>query len=211
MNTVVKIAVIVILNLVNANIQAQTKFEKGMSKAFQLWDANKWDEAENMFERISKADEDKWLPHYYIAQLNSIKSWNTKDETILKAQLDKAQDHLDIAISKSENNAELLVLQARVYTNWIAYDGMTYGMKYAAKVTELYNKALALDSENPRVVYSKAEWEMGSAKYFGKDTAPYCQEIEDAIELFDNFKPESKFHPKWGKEQAQQIVDNCKA
>lgn len=190
--------------------QAQTNFEKGMAKAFELWQANTTDDAENMFERIAKAESKAWLPNYYIAQINSIKSWSTKDETILKAQLDKAQNHLDIAMTKSENNAELLIMQAQILTNWVAYDGMTYGMKYAAKISELYAKALVLEPTNPRAIFCKADWEMNSAKYFGKDTATYCKAIENSIARFDTFKPMSKWHPNWGKERAMQVVKSCK-
>ncbi|WP_225034826.1 tetratricopeptide repeat protein [Winogradskyella sp. SM1960] len=203
---------LLIIVLITTGIaQAQTNFEKGMSKAFDLWQANKTDEAENMFERIAKAEPKQWLPHYYIAQINSLKSWGAKDETVLKAQLDKAQKHIDEAMLISENNAELLVMQAHVYSNWVAFDGMTYGMKYSAKIAELYEKALALDPSNPRAAFGKAEWAMGSAIYFGKDTAPYCKAIEASIELFNTFKPKSKLHPNWGKERAVAVAKDCKA
>lgn len=203
--------IVMTLLVITGIAQAQTNFEKGMAKAFELWQANKTDEAENMFERIAKAESKEWLPNYYIAQINSLKSWNIKDETVLKAQLDKAQEHLDLAMTKSEENAELLVMQAQVLTNWVAFDGMTYGMKYSAKVNELYEKALTLAPTNPRVVYCKAEWSMNSAKYFGKDIAPYCKAIETSIELFDIFKTESKLHPNWGKKRAEAIAKDCKA
>ena len=203
--------IIIALLVITGITQAQTNFEKGMQKAFELWQANNTDEAENMFERIAKAEPKEWLPNYYIAQINSLKSWTEKDATILKAQLDKAQEHLDIAMTKSENNAELLVMQAQVLTNWVAFDGMTYGMKYGAKIAELYEKASVLDPTNPRVAFGKAEWAMGSAKYFGQDIAPYCKEIEASLELFDTFKPESNLHPNWGKERAAAVVKECKA
>ena len=201
---------IIALLVITGMAQAQTNFEKGMAKAFELWSADKFEEAENMFERIANAEADQWLPNYYIAQMNSLKSWDEKDEAVLKAQLEKAQEHLDIAMTKSEDNAELLVMQAQVYINWVAYDGRTYGMKYAAKVTELYAKAAELAPENPRAAFCKADWAMGSARYFGKDTAPYCKDIEASIELFDTFKPESDFHPNWGKERAESVAENCK-
>lgn len=203
--------IIVTLLMIASITQAQSNFEKGMTKAFELWQANKTDEAENMFERIAKAEPKEWLPNYYIAQINSLKSWTEKDATILKAQLDKAQEHLDLAMTKSENNAELLVMQAHVLTNWVAFDGMTYGMKYGAKIAELYEKASVIDPSNPRVAFGKAEWGMGSAKYFGQDTAPYCKEIEASLELFDTFKPESNLHPNWGKQRAEAVVKECKA
>lgn len=56
----------------------------------------------------------------------------------------------------------------------------------------------------------KADWAMGSARYFGKDTAPYCKQLEDALTLFDSYKPESKFHPNWGKDRGEIIVKQCK-
>jgi len=195
---------------VSGILSAQTNFEKGMQKAFEIWQQGNMDEAENMFERISNAETDQWLPHYYIAQINSIKSWSQKDEAILKAQLDKAQEHLDLAKAISKDNVEIMVLQAHILTNWVAFDGMTYGMKYSGKITELYSKAYAMAPENPRVVFSKAEWGMGSAKYFGQDTKPFCAEMEKSLELFANFKAESEFHPNWGKERAEQVIKSCK-
>ena len=180
-----------------------------MRKAFELWSSEKVDEAENLFERIANAEKDNWLPHYYIAQINSLKSWGITDETIIRAQLDKAQKHLDLAMSLSENNPELMVIQAQVLTNWIAYDGMTYGMKYSAKITELYKTAQAIAPNNPRVAFGKVEWDMGSAKYFGQDTAPFCKKMEGTLELFENFEAESEFHPSWGKDRAKQVIAQC--
>lgn len=189
---------------------AQGNYEKGMRKAFELWEAKKVDEAVNLFERIANAEKDNWLPHYYIAQINSIKSWGVTDEAIISTQLEKAQEHLDIAMALSENNPELLVIQAQVLTNWIAYDGMTYGMKYSAKITELYKKALTIAPENPRVAFGKVEWEMGSARYFGQDTAPFCKKMESTLALFEAFKIKSEFHPNWGEKRAKQAIANCK-
>lgn len=202
--------IIIVLLIVSSIGTAQSNFEKGMQKAFDLWQNGNSDEAQNMFERIANAEANEWLPHYYIAQINSLKSWNVKDETVLKAQLDKAQEHLNSAMAISKDNPELLVMQAQVLTNWVAFDGMTYGMKYSAKISELYKTAYELDPNNPRVAFGKAEWGMGSARYFGQDTTPYCQEMERSIELFTNFKPESAMHPNWGKERAEEVVKSCK-
>jgi tetratricopeptide (TPR) repeat protein len=204
--------IIIIALLVMSGIAtAQTNFEKGMTKAFTLWQNGNMDDAENMFERIAKAEPKEWLPSYYIAQINSLKSWNEKDGTVLKAQLDKAQEHLDLAMTISEDNAELMVMQAQIFTNWVVFDGMTYGMKYGAKINELYSKALVLEPENPRATFCKADWNLNSAKYFGQDTAPFCKDIEASLKLFDTFKPKSELHPNWGKERAVMVAKECKA
>jgi tetratricopeptide (TPR) repeat protein len=201
--------IIIATLLVAAATSAQTNYEKGMQKAFSLWEANNRTEAEQIFERIAAAEPNEWLPNYYIAQLNSLKTWNEKDPQKVKAQLDKAQDYLNTANGLSKDNADLLVMQAQIYTNWVAFDGMTYGMKYSSKVSELYNKAYKLAPENPMVVFGRADWNMGSARYFGKDTKPFCEDVEKAIELFANFKPETSFHPNWGKERAKEVLASC--
>nr|WP_317046797.1 hypothetical protein [Aequorivita lipolytica] len=187
-----------------------TKYQQGMQKAFQLWQEEKpWDAA-NMFERIATAEPDNWLPPYYVAQINVINSFAEKDKTKLTAQLDKAQDFINDATAISKNNPDLLVLQAQLYTAWIIFDGQQYGMTYSPKASELYSKALAIAPDNPRVILSKAEWDMGSAKYFGQSIEPYCKEIQRAIDLFATFKPAGEFYPTYGEERAKQVqMESC--
>ena len=187
----------------------QDKYTKGMQKAFELWGAQKTTEASNMFERIATAELDNWLPYYYVAQVNTIAAFGEKDEKKLKQSLEKAQEFLDIAKGISVDNAEILVQQAMIHTAWVAYDGATYGPTLSGKVIALYQKALKIAPENPRVVFSNAEWGMGSAAYFGQDTTPYCEEVKRSLELFAKFKAESAFHPNWGKDRAEQVSKSC--
>ncbi|ULC59096.1 hypothetical protein MBM09_14430 [Flaviramulus sp. BrNp1-15] len=202
--------IIIATVLVSGFINAQTNYEKGMHKAFELWGSNNPTEASNLFERIAAAEPDNWLPPYYAAQVNIVHSFGEKDEEKLTAQLKKAQDLINDATAISKNNPEILVLQALLHTAWVAYDGATYGMTLSGKVVELYTKATQIAPENPRVVFCKAEWDMGGARYFGQDTTPFCKDIERAIELFANFKPETPFHPNWGKDRAEQVLATCK-
>ena len=202
--------IIIVTLLVSGFLMAQTNYEKGMQKAFELWGSNKPTEASNMFERIAGAEVDNWLPLYYAAQVNITQSFGEKDKNVLSAKLKKAQDLINDATTISKDNPEILVLQALLHTAWVAFDGATYGMTLSGKVVELYTKAAQIAPENPRVVYSKAEWDMGGAKYFGQDTAPFCKDIERSLELFANFKPETPFSPNWGKERAEQILESCR-
>jgi hypothetical protein len=189
---------------------AQSKFEEGMGKAFQLWKEGKNDEASAMFERIASAEKNSWLPNYYVALVNTTASFSSKDKIRVSALLTKAQDALDVEMAKDPNNAELLVMQAMIHTGWIAFDPMTYGMALSSKVMELYNKAQIIAPQNPRVVFCKAEFEIGGARYFGTDVKAMCAEIDRAIELFATFKPESQFHPKWGLDRALEAQKECK-
>jgi len=191
-------------------VSAQGQFEQGMGKAFQLWDEGKNNEASDVFERIAAAEKTSWLPNYYVALVNTTTAFRTKDKDQMNLLLSKAQKALTIEMDKNPNNAELLVIQAMIHTAWIAFDPMTNGQKLSGTVMEIYGKALAIAPENPRVVYNKAEFEIGSAKFWGTDTKPMCAQIEKAIRLFATFKPETPYSPKWGLKRAIEVQNNCK-
>ena len=203
-----KISIVIAL-CISSLLSAQGQFEQGMGKAFQLWGEGKNSEASDLFERIASAEKSSWLPNYYVALVNTTASFGTQDKEKINGLLTKAQDALDIEMVKNQNNAELYVLQALIYTAWIVYDPMTNGMKLSAKTMEMYEKAQSLEPNNPRVVFSKADFQIGGAKWTGVDTKPLCAQIEKAIGLFATFKPETPFSPTWGLERAQETLKNC--
>src|SRR5690606_38309747 len=100
-------------------------------------------------------------------------------------------------------------LQALIYTAYIVADPMTNAMKYSGMAMEQYEKASKIAPDNPRVVYCKAEFELGGAQYWKTDTKPMCAQIDKAIELFATFKPASAFHPKWGLDRALETQKQC--
>lgn len=191
-------------------LSAQTQYEQGMGKAMQLWGAGNDTEAISTFERIASVEKTNWLPNYYIAFICTVDVFGGKDKTKIPALLTKAQDAIDNATAISPNNPEIMVVQAMLYTAILVQDPMTNGQKYSALAMEQYNKALAIDPKNPRVVFSKAEFEIGGAKYWKTDTKPMCEAIAKSIELFANFKPETQFHPSWGLDRAQNALISCK-
>jgi hypothetical protein len=206
MKTIITTIAFLITNLV----LAQTQFEQGMGKAMQLWGENKNTEASAMFERIASAEKTSWLPNYYVATVNCFAAFQTKDKEQMNALLTKAQAALDIEMDKNPNNPELLVMQSMIYTAWMNFDPMTYGMKYSGTVMELYSKAEAIDPTNPRVVFGKAEFGIGGAKWTGADVKVLCKEIERSIGLFATFKPENTFSPNWGLKRAENALKGCK-
>lgn len=206
-----KKSILLLLFTVTTSLYAQDQYNKGMEKAMKLWSEQKIVDASNLFERIATAEMDNWLPYYYVAMVNTTASFGEKDEQKLSLQLGKAKEYIDMAKNISPDNAEILVLEAMMNTAWIAFDGATYGMTLSGKNVQLYKKAAELSPENPRVVFGKAEWDMGAARYFGKDTAPYCKDIEKSLELFATFKPESGFHPNWGQDRAEVVAKECKS
>lgn len=191
-------------------VSAQGQFEQGMGKAFGLWKEGKNTEASDLFERIAAAEKDSWLPNYYVALVNTTTAFATKDKGQMDVLLNKAQSALDVEMAKDQNNAELLVMQAMIHTAWVAFDPMTNGQKLSGKVMELYGKAQAIAPENPRVVFGKAEFGIGGAKWTGANVQELCKEVDRSIQLFATFKPETPFSPKWGLDRALEAQKNCK-
>lgn len=190
-------------------VSAQTQYQKGMTKAFELWQNNKLTEASALFERIAKAEKDNWLPYYYVATTEIIGSFGLKDEAKLKAKLTRAQEFLDEAKSLSENNPEIIINQALLNTAYIAFDGQKYGMTLSAKNSSLYAKALEIAPENPRVVLGKAEWDIGAAKFFGQSIKAFCKDVKRSIELSKKEKQQEEFYPTYFVQRAEEILKNC--
>ncbi|MGY0426973.1 MAG: tetratricopeptide repeat protein [Polaribacter sp.] len=191
-----KKSILIIVLLFAGIITAQSKYQNGMKKAFSLWQQGKNTQASQLFERISKAEPTKWLPPYYVATIEILGSFGLKDEVILKTKLTKAQKFVDIAKSNSENNPEIIITQALLNLGYITFDGQKYGRTLSVKNNQLYAKALKIAPNNPRVILGNAKWNMGSAKFFGKSTKPYCKEIKRAIKLGKEEKNEYRILSK---------------
>jgi len=187
---------------------SQGNYEKGMQKALETWQAGKPLEAANIFERIAAVETENWLPSYYVALINTVESFSIKDQAALTAQLSKAKDYLNDAMALSKDNPELLVVEAQWYTSWVIFDGQKYGMQYGAKVAQIYEKALAIDPNNPRAAFGKIEWEMGSARFFGKPMTPYCNRLVEAIKLYDSFPEQVAFYPMHGKSYGLSVIES---
>ncbi|MFQ3306460.1 MAG: tetratricopeptide (TPR) repeat protein [Polaribacter sp.] len=205
----IKKSILIITLLCSVISAAQSKYQTGMQKAFSLWEQGKMTKASQLFERISKAEPTKWKPAYYAATVEILESFGLKDETILQAKLTKAQEFLDVSKSNSENNPEIIITQALLNTSYIAFDGQKYGMTLSGKNSQLYEKALAIAPSNPRVILGYAEWNMGAAKFFGKSTKPYCDEVKKAIKLGKEEKNNEEFYPKFLESRALEIVQKC--
>lgn len=202
--------IIAIAFFVTSLVSAQGQFEQGMGKAFGLWKEGKNTEASDMFERIASAEKTSWLPNYYVALINTTEAFKPENKEKVTVLLDKANAALDAELAKNPKNAELLVVQAMAKTALLVSNPMAYGMTLSPKIYEIYTLANLLAPENPRVVFCKAEFGIGGAKWSGADVKQLCGEVEKSIDLFAKFKPETPFSPKWGLERATEALKNCK-
>lgn len=203
-----KTAITTILLLIAFSLHAQTPYEKAMSQGLELLNTD-LQAASQLFERIATAEKENWLPAYYAALANINNSWgkHSKESTLL--HMKKAQKFINQAETLSANNPEIMVLQGLLNTCWITYDSSIYGMKLSSPTTALYEKAYAMEPQNPRVVSNRAQWLMGTARFFGKDVKPYCSDLEVAIALFGS-ETQNGFQPRWGIERTIKAQEVCK-
>ena len=204
-----KVIIILLLSL-SGFLQAQTASNASMEQAFRLWEEGKSLEASLQFEDLAQNEPHNWLPNYYVALVNTTEAFETNDPGKFTGLLEKAQDALNKETEIDPVNVELLIMQAMIHTARIANDPMSYGQSLSPVVLQIYKKAESIDPNNPRLVYSKARFEFGTAQFLGTDIQPICHRIEQSLELFNNFKPESPFHPHWGKQQAEETLKSCK-
>jgi len=205
----IRIVLTLVMYLVSQVTMSQTKFEEGMQQAFQLMQENKFEESANLFERIGNAEPTNWLPYYNLALLKTRTTFAMKDKVMIEAQLKIAEDFTDKADEISPDNSEIYVLKGLINVAKIVADPMVNGASLSGITTELYKKAIALDSLNPRAVSGLTEFEMGGARFFKQDLTPYCKKLQESISLYDNFKPTSEFHPNWGKDRVLQTLKSC--
>jgi len=190
-------------------IHSQSKFEQAMDQAQVLVNEGKLNEAANLYERISKAEPDNWLPAYHLALVKTWPTFMAEDKSSVLAELEIAEEYADIADMNSPNNSEVYVLKALINVAKIVYDPATYGMTLSATATEQYQKAITLDKTNPRAQSGLIEMEMGTARYFNQDLTPYCDRLKKVLKLYESFKPASKYHPTWGKESVEETISTC--
>ncbi|MEL6391688.1 MAG: hypothetical protein AAFY36_03330 [Bacteroidota bacterium] len=198
-----------ILALIAAPLSAQVDYETTMQQSFDFMEQGQIQAAQGIFERIAMAETDKWVPLYHAANILVTQSFEATEQAERETLLSKAKELVAEAHDRSPNNAELLTLEGLLYTSYIVFDPATYGMIYSSKVSALHQRALSHDPENPRAMINAVEFEMGSAQFFGRDTAPLCERAQVAVAAFETYESDVAFAPTHGLEKAERIVASC--
>ncbi len=188
-------------------MSAQNNYETSMQNAL---DHKDYETLTLKLENVQENYPNEWLPSYYLAFHTINNSFiNLNNEAILNEELIKAQDYLDHAYIGNYNKAELLVLQAKLFLVYVISNSEKYGRTYAPIISKLNNDAYLLEPENPRVILNKAQWEIGSAKYFGTSTEKFCADLQNAIKQFEIYKSKEVFAPEWGLKETKQALKDC--
>ena len=165
----------------------------------------------NRFSMIAGNEKEEWLPLYYHAHCFIIMSFMEPSDAVKKdAYLDEAERSVNKLVSIAPEESDVFALQAMLYTGRLVVNPMERGQQYSILSGQAIGRALGIDPSNPRARLIKLQNDMGTARFYGKDTGEYCSEAKELLAGWDNFSPKSRLHPAWGKDQAAEIVSNCK-
>jgi hypothetical protein len=184
---------------------AENKYQQAMSNAIEKLNQStmlgEFIESANTFERISKMEQEEWLPLYYVAYSQIIVSYQEQDLTKRDVILDKAQQFVDKAFKIAPKESELFALQAFLYPSRIVVDPMGRGMEYMGIMNQALENAIQQNPDNPRSYYLRAITTLNMPENFGGGAAAAKPIFEVAKAKFDAFQPKTPLSPNWGKIQ----------
>lgn len=190
---------------------ANGDFEKAMSKAvpdmFSSSNSESLQAAINQLDRIAAAEGDRWEPYYYqafgyIRMTGMVEKAADKDSF-----LDLALKTIEEAEAIQPNDSELEAMRGYVHMIRITVDAASRGMMYSGMAFTSFQKALALNPENPRAHFLLGQMQYGTAQFMGGGDGGACASFFKSLVLFgqqsDTGNP---FAPSWGKDGAEKAI-----
>lgn len=164
----------------------------------------------NRFRVIANVETGEWLPLYYEAQCYILIGFMDQLEADLRdSYLDKALSSIDDMVEMAPNEAEVHALRAFCYTAQLVVNPPERAMNTTPLIHTAIARALAIEPNNPRALFLRISNEMGSASFFGSDTAPICEKASQLLQSWDAYELKSPIHPNWGRSETEGIVKRC--
>jgi len=190
------------------------KYIKAMEKNVAMLDTatvtSTFQNASNAFERIAGSNQKEWLPLYYqsysLVMVGIMQEENSKKDEYY----DRAEQLINQADALSPDNSEIAVMQSFVTGMQVSVDPMTRGQKLGMKSGMLIEKAIKLDSENPRAYLMKGTGLMYRPAQYGGGKDKALPVLEEAVAKFKAFKPVNSIMPHWGEKRAIEVLEQCK-
>ncbi|MDR1880052.1 MAG: hypothetical protein LBQ78_03895 [Tannerellaceae bacterium] len=150
----------------------------------------------NQFERIAQLYSDEWLPVYYTAYCDLQMIYTKQAAANAQALLEDAKNLLTkLDTFRGADLSETSTLWGYYYMALITLDGAN-GQKYFAQTVGGYEKAIALNPENPRPVCLLAFFKQ-FLPAFMRSESEIAEGREKAKALFEKEKPSIE-KPYWG-------------
>jgi hypothetical protein len=212
MKTIQLLFVAAMLLSFSAFSKAQSDQYSAAMKA-NVQNLNMWADApQNLaatFERIAQAEKTQWLPFYYASYANIINSFTLKEAEQKDKVLEHAQSLLNMAFSLYPDSSELMALQGFLYVASISADPNGRGAEYSMKANQAFDKAIALNSKNPRALYLKGVTVLNTPDFYGGGKKSAKPILEKAMAAYDLYVAVSEIYPTWGKNDCSKQLASC--
>lgn len=183
--------------------------QKNIQAVYQAQTIEELQSSVNSFERIADAEKNRWEPLYYSAFGYIMMTTREADSEKKDAWLDLAIRAIEKAKALAPEESEIPALEGFAHMMRVTIDPASRGPQFAGLSIQSYNKALALNPENPRALALLAQMQYGTAQFFGSSTAEACATLKSALEKFETYKTENPLSPVWGKPMAEEMQKNC--
>ena len=195
-------------------VGANEKYYQKMGQTITLFNTSNSIESlqdlANKFKVISNVEQDEGLPLYYETQCYVMMSFMSRDGAAQKdSYLDQTEETMNKMLDMAPEEVEVHALHALYYTARMVINPGERAMKTQPLIGAALAKANKLDPQNPRARYIQLTNEMGTASFFGQDTAPFCATAAELLEQWDSYQLKSPIYPQWGKDMVLQIVKGC--
>lgn len=166
-------------------------------------------ELANQFRTIANVETGEWLPLYYEAQCYILMSFMDNSATAKDAWLDQAESSLEKMLELVPRESEAYALKAFYHTGRLVVNPPQRAQTTSPMIDAAIGKALSLNPDNPRAKFMRLSNDLGTAKFFGSDTTPFCEDARELLLTWDSYEMRSPIHPGWGKDQVEEIVKGC--
>ncbi len=162
------------------------------------------------FTKIAKHNKTRFEPLYYSAYCYIVSSWQINDLPEKANVLTMAKKQIDKAAILSANNDEILVLVAFYYQAMIMMDPANNGQKYSMKAEELLRKAQAINKNNPRAEFLRAQNVYYRPAQYGGGKEKALPLFEESAKLFKQQDTDNYLLPVWGERTNGEMIKQCR-
>jgi hypothetical protein len=131
-----------------------------------------------------------------------------KDKDANAARINALCDKAESVAATDADKAEILSIRNMSATQQMMVDPPTRWMSYGQAAGQALEKALKLDSNNPRLYYLKGMSLFGTPVQFGGGKDKAKPVFEKAVQLYKEQKPKD-LYPRWGQKQAEDMIVQC--